>query len=100
MLNMDETVIEQLKDHETRIREIEKNSIEVKYNLLSLENGLKDIKIMVNEILNKLVNVTIDNSKVDTEIKKNNNQKFWEVLFKIGAILSPIITGLVVYFQK
>lgn len=99
--------VDKLTDHEIRIRKLEDSTIEMKYNFISLESSNKDIKLMINDVikgqndlLNKFVNSTLNNAKVDSTIKKNNNDKLWSILFKVWAISAPIITGLAIYFQK
>ena len=95
---------EQLKDHETRIREIERSQLEMKYNFLSLENSNKDIKLMIqelnknqSELLNKFVTCTLDNSKTEGQIKITNNKNIWAFIFKVGAVIAPFITAGLTY---
>ncbi|WP_010249238.1 hypothetical protein [Acetivibrio cellulolyticus] len=90
-------VQEQLKDHEDRLRSLEKTQIEMKYNLLSIEKGQSDLKLMVSEVnnnQNKLINKFIDS---DLDIKKSNNKNIWSLIFKIWVVIAPIITGIAVY---
>ena len=95
---------EQLKDHEDRLRTLEKAQMEMKYGFLSLENSNKDIKLMIqelnknqSELLNKFVTCTLDNSKTDEQIKLTNNKNIWAFLFKVGAVLAPFITAGLTY---
>ncbi len=90
-------VQEQLKDHEDRLRSLEKTQIEMKYNFLSIEKGQSDLKLMVSEVnnnQNKLINKFVDS---DLDIKKSNNKNIWNLIFKVWVVIAPIITGIAVY---
>lgn len=91
---------EQLKDHNSRIRRLEEANMEMKYNLLSIENGQKDIKLLINELnknQNDLINKFVD-AKLNTDA--NNNKNIWNLIWKVGAILSPIAVGIFAYFKQ
>lgn len=84
-------VQEQLKDHEDRLRSLEKTQIEMKYNFLSIEKGQSDLKLMVSEVnnnQNKLINKFVDS---DLDIKKSNNKNIWNLIFKVWVVIAPII---------
>lgn len=101
-------ISEQLKDHEDRLRTIEKSQLEMKYSFLSIENSQKDLKLIMQEmnknqsdLLTKFVNCTLDNSKTDETIKLTNNKNMWTLIFKIGVVLAPFVSaGLAVYLNK
>ena len=78
----------QIKDHEDLLRSLERNQLEMKYNLLSIENGQKDIKLLIvdvnknqSELLNKFVTCTLDGNKTDETIKLTNNKNIWSLIF-------------------
>jgi hypothetical protein len=87
----------QVDDHECRIRTLEKNQTEMKYNLLNIEKSQSDLKLLVTESnmgVNKILEKFVD---CNIGIAKNNNQNIWNFLFKVWAVVAPIAAGIFGY---
>jgi hypothetical protein len=98
---------EQLEDHEKRIKSLEQTSIEMKCSLLTIGNDQKDMKIMLMDLLNRLVNCTLDVTKVnieekraENEIKQLNYTEIWKLIKKIWTWAAPFIGALIALYIK
>lgn len=78
---------EQLKDHEHRIRRLEESDIEQKIKLTNIEKSQAEIKLMINEGNNKLLQTLIDNNSMKNNIKITDRKELWGIAaLVIGAI--------------
>lgn len=74
-----------MKEIEVRIKELENNTRDLKYNIQALDSSVKDIKLILHDsnksqtdLLNKLIDSTLN-------IKTNNNKNSWTFATKILA---------------
>jgi hypothetical protein len=119
---MDENqyVVDQLKDHEGRLRRLEESDVAQRIQLTNIEKSQAEIKLMMSEqskehqnMFNNFTAQMIDyfkekeskehdekikekeiqteNNKINNEIKFYNTKQFW-------VIISAIVTGILVYF--
>jgi hypothetical protein len=97
---MGDELQKQLDDHESRIRILEKNSTEMKFNLLSIEKSQSDLKLMVSES-NKTLSILL-NKFVDSElgVKKFAQKNSWNMAFKLWAVVGPVITAAAAYLFR
>lgn len=86
---------EQLKDHEYRLRTLEKNYTEQKVNLINIEKGQSDLKLMITEnnkqvfdMLNKIINA-------DIQTKKTNQKNIWDLIYKIWVVVAPTLAVVI-----
>jgi len=87
-----------LRDHETRLRTVEQNQVEMKYDLINIKTSQTDLKVMVSEVnqnSNKILNKFVDS---ELSCKTTNQKNVWSLIFKIWAIFAPVITAVSAYF--
>jgi ribosomal protein S17E len=89
-----------LYDHEERIRFLERTGTETQMKLLSIEKSQSDLKVTVmegnkqtNDNLTKLLSKFVDN-----EIAGDKNK--WSLVFKIWAVIGPILAALAAYLMN
>lgn len=83
----------QLLDHEERIRRLEASDIEQKLRLSNIEKSQTEIKLMITEGNNKLLDNLINSNKQKDEIKFYNTKQFW-------ALAATVITTIILYLTR
>lgn len=89
-----------LKDHEERLRIIEKDTTELKYKLTDIQKSQSDIKLMINENQNSFTDKLTDTItqllsqtvSTDNQIKLTDRKEFWGMLTALVGIGSAVIT--------
>jgi len=88
------------KDFEMRLRQLETDRTELKIYILSLDNNVKDLKILMNEtnktqsdIISKIVENRL-------EIDTTNTNNIWSLAFKIGAVFAPFLSAALAVYLK
>lgn len=84
-----ENIQERVKDHEERIRRLEESDIEQKIKLTNIEKSQAEIKLMINEGNNKLLQTLIDNNTTRNESKLLDRKEIWGIVaLVVGALLT------------
>lgn len=84
-------ITEKLNDHEARIRRLEESDIEQKIKLTNIEKTQAEIKLMINEGNNKLLETLISNNDTRNSIRTIDRKELW-------AIVGLIIGGILAFF--
>lgn len=78
-----------IDDHELRIRKLEESDIKQQIQLANIERSQSEIKLMINEGNNKLLEALIDNNSAGNKIKLSDRKELWGLAsLIIGAILA------------
>lgn len=84
-------ITEKINDHEIRIRRLEESDIEQKIKLTNIEKTQAEIKLMINEGNNKLLETLISNNDTRNSIRTIDRKELW-------AIIGLIIGGILAFF--
>lgn len=78
-----------LDDHEIRIRKLEESDVKQQIQLANIEKSQSEIKLMINEGNNKLLEALISNNTTTNKIKVSDRKEFWALVSLIvGAVLA------------
>lgn len=78
-----------LDDHEIRIRKLEESDVKQQIQLANIEKSQSEIKLMINEGNNKLLEALISNNTTANKIKVSDRKEFWALVSLIvGAVLA------------
>lgn len=92
-----EEVQKKLDDHEERLRSLERDRLETKYTLLSIDKNQSELKAMQSEnskYLTQLLNKFVDS---ELNVRKETRRNTWELVFKVWAVTGPVITAIAAY---
>lgn len=86
---------DKVEDHEERLRKVEKNTMEMKYELLNITKSQSDIKSLVLET-NKEQSKTLNNmaKMIESNISTNNQIRLIDRK-ELWGILALVIGGVV-----
>ncbi len=82
---------DKVDDHEERLRKVEKNTMEMKYELLNIVKSQSDIKALVLETNKDLTKTIKDSVATNNQIRLIDRKELW-------GILALVIGGIVGYF--
>ena len=78
-----------MDDHEVRIRKLEESDVKQQIQLANIEKSQSEIKLMINEGNNKLLEALISNNTTANKIKVSDRKEFWALVSLIvGAVLA------------
>lgn len=95
ILDKHDEEIDKLKEVQTKMlvsqaeMSVKLSNIEIGQN--NIQTSLKDNDIKNEKLINKLIDSINENNKQDNEIIKTNQNKLWELTFKVLVIVSLLI---------
>jgi hypothetical protein len=96
--NLQRILEERVNDHEERLRKIEANNMEMKYELLNINKSQSDLKLLFVEQnkehskqLDKVLEQISSNIKTDNEIKLIDRKELWALVALIIGSATPFI---------
>lgn len=82
---------DKVDDHEKRLRKVEENTMEMKYELLNIVKSQSDIKTLVLETNKDLTKTIKDSVATNNQIRLIDRKELW-------GIFALVIGGVVGYF--
>lgn len=82
---------DKVDDHEERLRKVEENTMEMKYELLNIVKSQSDIKALVLETNKDLTKTIKDSVSTNNQIRLIDRKELW-------GILALVVGGVVGYF--
>lgn len=82
---------DKLDDHEKRLRKVEENTMEMKYELLNIVKSQSDIKALVLETNKDLTKTIKDSIATNNQIRLIDRKELW-------GIFALVVGGVIGYF--
>lgn len=82
---------DKVDDHEKRLRKVEENTMEMKYELLNIVKSQSDIKALVLETNKDLTKTIKDSIATNNQIRLIDRKELW-------GIFALVVGGVIGYF--
>jgi len=83
---------DKVDDHEQRIRKVEENTMEMKYELLNIVKSQSDIKALVLETNKDLTKTIKDSVSTNNQIRLIDRKELWGILaLVVGGVVGRFV---------